>query len=231
MPQPSPKNDFGIQNICISNRYITITYISIAVILASVIIALSLMKYGRLLVKWSNHLFKDGATSHTTKENMDFLAKWVGPEKIISNKSARLIWSPMSPDLNPLDYFVWNELKRFVGKKNPKIKAEIIEAVGEYFNQMPQNHIDECILGKLDEQGCRVGGFLSRLNTVFILDGDSVQKVKRSTRRNIPDIPYEYLVENHYFDEDFDRDIPDIAEDFDEEEGEFGEYEDYFTED
>ena len=176
------------------------------------------------------YIQQDGATSHTTRENMEFLADWVGAHKIISNKSEKLIWSPMSPDLNPLDYFVWNQLKAFVGRKNPKVKEDILRAVDEFFESMPQAHIDDCILGKIDRQGVRTGGFVSRLNTVFALNGDSVQKVKKSTRHQLPDISPQYLEENRYFDEHFDRYIPDIAEDSDEQEGEFGNYEDFFPE-
>ena len=54
---------------------------------------------------------QDGATSHTSQEtisaikNMDI--ELIGPD----------VWPPNSPDLNPLDYFFWNEVENRL-KKN-----------------------------------------------------------------------------------------------------------------
>ena len=56
---------------------------------------------------------KDGATSHTSNDNLDFLRDTFGTN-ILSNKSERVggrDWAPGSPDLNVCDNFLWAYLK------------------------------------------------------------------------------------------------------------------------
>jgi hypothetical protein len=60
-------------------------------------------------VKWQAtrkgyYFMQDGASSHTTKANLEFLlSKFQG--RVISNKT-NIIWPPKSPDMNPLDFFL-----------------------------------------------------------------------------------------------------------------------------
>ena len=58
----------------------------------------------------SNHfLQQDGATGHITRPNMEILrAKF--PGNLIS-RYGDIEWPPRSPDLFPLDYFLWGYLK------------------------------------------------------------------------------------------------------------------------
>lgn len=73
-------------------------------------------------------LVLDGATSHTAKKTQDFLRMYA-PRFIPSDK-----WPPSSPDLNPMDYYVWDALqeKVYAGRREPfsnldELKAKILD--------------------------------------------------------------------------------------------------------
>ena len=48
---------------------------------------------------------QDGASSHTNNENLQFLQSQF-QDRVTSNMTAD-IWPPKSPDMNPLDFFLW----------------------------------------------------------------------------------------------------------------------------
>ena len=52
---------------------------------------------------------QDGAPPHTAKRSLEFLEEHF-PDRHISLKSA-VEWAPHSPDLSPLDFFLWGFLK------------------------------------------------------------------------------------------------------------------------
>ena len=60
---------------------------------------------------------QDGASSHTSDACQDLLIKEFGKGRKISKTQ----WPPKSPDLNPLDYYFWNEVqgKVFEGRRKP----------------------------------------------------------------------------------------------------------------
>jgi len=58
---------------------------------------------------------QDGAPAHTSKMAMEWL-KDRFPEKLIWLKS-EFIWSPPSPDLNPLHFYLWGYMKDKIRKK------------------------------------------------------------------------------------------------------------------
>lgn len=66
---------------------------------------------------------QDGASCHTAGPTLQYLQSIFG-NRIISNKAA-VEWPPYSPDLNPLDYWFWSELKSLIGEKDPKTIAEV----------------------------------------------------------------------------------------------------------
>ena len=81
---------------------------------------------------------QDGATSHTSQEtisaikNMDI--ELIGPD----------VWPPNSPDLNPLDYFFWNEVENRLKKKSYKNKQELMKKIEEV-NEIPLKSIQDAI--------------------------------------------------------------------------------------
>lgn len=69
---------------------------------------------------------QDGAPCHTSLESREFLRDIFG-DRIISNKELHE-WPPNSPDLNPLDYNIWSELRKLIGRSNPTNADEIKRA-------------------------------------------------------------------------------------------------------
>ena len=66
---------------------------------------------GTILIR-TNFIFQqDGASCHTSEKTKNELKKlgisYIKPER----------WQPNSPDLNPLDYFVWNEIENRLKSK------------------------------------------------------------------------------------------------------------------
>lgn len=73
------------------------------------------------------HFQQDGATCHTTRENMTLL-RGQFPGKVIS-RFGDVEWPARSPDLSPLDFFLWGYLKDKVYRDNPKTVTELKEAI------------------------------------------------------------------------------------------------------
>ena len=99
---------------------------------------------------------QDGATSHTTNLNINFLIdKFRG--RVISRRSPLgHEWPPYSPDLNPLDSFVWGYVEDQVRRIEPESIPELqraVENVGatiltERMNDAAQNvrkHAQACL--------------------------------------------------------------------------------------
>ena len=73
---------------------------------------------------------QDGATCHTTANNLDFLReKFRG--RLISNK-AEVTWPPNSPDLNPLDFFLWGYVMQHVYRIKPSSISDLKTIVEDF---------------------------------------------------------------------------------------------------
>ena len=82
---------------------------------------------------------QDGATSHTTAVNLAFLLdKFRG--RVISRRSEHF-WPPYSPDLNPLDFFVWGYLEAQVKRIKPTSVEELRAAVEDVARTVPEEMI------------------------------------------------------------------------------------------
>ena len=55
-------------------------------------------------------------------------------------------WAPHSPDLNPLDYFVWGYLKSLVYKPMPKELSTLKERVKTECNRLSNKLIRKAVL-------------------------------------------------------------------------------------
>jgi hypothetical protein len=80
----------------------------------------------------SHYYFQqDGATCHTCNITIERLNE-IFPNKIISI-NGDIEWPPRSPDMNPLDYFLWGHLKQIVYQNKPRtiteLKNNIISAI------------------------------------------------------------------------------------------------------
>ena len=82
---------------------------------------------------------QDGATSHTTNDNLNFLReKFRG--RVISRRSDYL-WPPYSPDINPLDFFAWGYLQAAVYCIKPSNVDELRAAVEDVAATVPEEMI------------------------------------------------------------------------------------------
>ena len=77
-----------------------------------------------LNVQWFQ---QDGAPAHTAKKTMELLRERMG-DRVIS-KGADISWPPQSPDLSPLDFFLWGHIKAVIFKNDPKDLSELKEAI------------------------------------------------------------------------------------------------------
>jgi len=67
---------------------------------------------------------QDGATSHTTRENIALLQPRKFPGRLIS-RNGDIKWPPRSCDLTPLDYLLWGFLKSKVYVNKPTTIPEL----------------------------------------------------------------------------------------------------------
>jgi hypothetical protein len=56
---------------------------------------------------------QDGATAHTANSIMQMLSEFFG------GRISQNLWHPRSPDLSPLDFYLWGFLKENMYKNNP----------------------------------------------------------------------------------------------------------------
>ena len=80
---------------------------------------------------------QDGATPHTTKDNLEYL-KLKFQDRLISNRSD-IIWPPKSPDLNPLDFFFWGEAMSHVYRCKPATMDDLKSLVEDFSENMEKD--------------------------------------------------------------------------------------------
>ena len=78
---------------------------------------------------------QDGATPHTATATIQHLKEMFG-EKVISKKTT-FPWAPRSPDLSPLDFFLWGYCKENVYQNNPQSIPELMRSVEEFIHLIP----------------------------------------------------------------------------------------------
>lgn len=97
---------------------------------------------------------QDGATPHTANETMRKLEEMFGG-RIISKRSD-FPWSPRSPDLSPLDFFIWGYCKENVYSNAPQSVPELQRSIEDFIHNIPsatcervianfKRRINECI--------------------------------------------------------------------------------------
>ena len=82
-----------------------------------------IQRYGTELIGDDFVLQQDGASCHRSAESLEAFAEHdisiIPPNR----------WPPNSPDLNPLDYFFWSEVKRELVKKKYKNRAQLVRQI------------------------------------------------------------------------------------------------------
>lgn len=79
---------------------------------------------------------QDGATPHTANETMRKLEEMFNG-RIISKRSD-FLWSPRSPDLSPLDFFLWGYCKENVYTNTPQSVPELQRSIEDFVHNIPR---------------------------------------------------------------------------------------------
>lgn len=78
---------------------------------------------------------QDGATPHTARESMALLRDFF-PNKLIS-RFGDIPWPPRSPDLTPMDFFLWGYLKSKVYETSPATISALKENIAREVHDIP----------------------------------------------------------------------------------------------
>ena len=90
---------------------------------------------------------QDGASAHTCNTVMDYLDKVFGKRMLALKSRQGEPWAPHSPDMNPLDSFLWGYLKSVVYKPVPTSIQELITSIERACNNVPKDMIIKSVLG------------------------------------------------------------------------------------
>ena len=117
------------------------------------------------------HFFQqDGAPPDTCRENLEIINRHFGP-RVLAHRYPEIfgqgqIWPPYSPDLSPLDFFLWGYIKDKIYKTNPKTIDELKEAISESFRSIPAGMINRAI-----------GSFERRLRMLIVSQGQHIENL------------------------------------------------------
>ncbi len=95
------------------------------------------------VLPWSREMFKnepwtfmqDGAPSHTAKVTQDWL------KKSFPGFLTKEEWPPSSPDLNPMDFSVWNYLQTKVGQAQHRNIESLKSSLIKEWDEMPLSYV------------------------------------------------------------------------------------------
>ena len=82
---------------------------------------------------------QDGAPAHRARETVELLTRET-PDFIPSN-----LWSPNSPDLNPVDYKIWGVMQEKVHKTKSRDIEELRERIINAWEEFDQLVIDAAV--------------------------------------------------------------------------------------
>lgn len=113
---------------------------------------------------------QDGATPHIASENMALIRKTFGGRVISRNFPSAygegLAWPPYSPDLTPMDFFVWGTTKDKVYRNRPDTLSELRERIQSAFSS-------------LSSETCRLvmENFEKRVRSLIVREGAHVEDI------------------------------------------------------
>lgn len=113
---------------------------------------------------------QDGATPHIASQNMELIhRKFAG--RVISRNYPNmfkqgLAWPPYSPDLTPMDYFVWGFIKDKVYKNKPTTLQELRARIEQEF---------ECIRAETLQKVME--NFEKRIRTLVAREGEHIENI------------------------------------------------------
>ena len=80
---------------------------------------------------------QDGATPHTSDKSLAWLQQRFGGRLI--SRRCDPEWSAYSPDLNPLDFFLWGYLKDRVYQNRPETIEDLKQAIASEAHAIPRD--------------------------------------------------------------------------------------------
>jgi len=75
---------------------------------------------------------QDGAPSHTAMKTIELLTKKSHFEKRVLSLRTESPWPANSPDLSPLDYFYWNQMRTSVYRSNPTSMQQLKQLIRQF---------------------------------------------------------------------------------------------------
>ena len=119
-----------------------------------------------VVIPWFNQLVggrpwtwqQNSAPTHKSKETQPWL------QKEFYDFVPFFHWPPSSPDLNPLDYFVWSYVENITNMTSHNTKASLIAAIHRVFTELPP---------ALVEKAC--SQFRIRIEAVIEAEGGYIQ--------------------------------------------------------
>lgn len=78
---------------------------------------------------------QDSAPCHTSGKNQ----KWLSAN--FYDYTSPNIWPPNSPDLNPMDYYVWDAVEKDTNRRASTTKAELINIIKAVFETLPRESV------------------------------------------------------------------------------------------
>jgi len=107
-----------------------------------------------------------GAPPHYSTKVRKFLKKQF-PKRVIS-RGCDIPWPPRSPDLNPLNYWLWAMLKaKFYHQVTPKTLEELKYLI-----------IDACDNLTAENFTCGVSNIRKRLDLLVVVGGENFEHIK-----------------------------------------------------
>ena len=93
----------------------------------------------------SNWFQQDGAPIHTSKLVTTYFNRKI-KRKWIAIKPHRLFWPPYSPDLSPLDFFLWDYVNDRVSSRNPTTIEQLKKFIDEELNKISPKMISNACM-------------------------------------------------------------------------------------
>ena len=107
---------------------------------------------------------QDGATPHTANATLELLRQKFG-DSVISRRTD-IPWAAHSPDLNPLDFFLWGYAKDNVYADNPQTLQDLKTAITRFIRAIPADMCKRVI-----------GNFAVRLNECLNRRGAHIEHI------------------------------------------------------
>lgn len=109
---------------------------------------------------------QDGATPHTSRRSLEWLEARFG-DRIISRRSQN-DWAPHSPDLNPLDFFVWGHIKGQIHTNAHQNLADLKASI-------------EWAVHTIDKDMCKraIANFHKRVRQCIAVEGKHVEQLMK----------------------------------------------------